>query len=155
MHYLSTPNMSAYNQKIIEQTISQQNLVSMEDLVEVPRARKKSMIVWCPLLHSITFYFSEHGRRPKSFVETSRPWNIQQNPNHYKSRREFKKERRSEDSGNSTLSTQASYRRDWTAKNQDLFIMSFFLINSNCLFPRLGGPSPTVFFLSQFGAQIF
>ena len=93
-----------------EHTVSQHNIGSMEntrDMIYVkPKKRSNSqskILSYLSLTNLCTS--SGYSKRPKSFIESSTPWNVQNRPKDRQKKKQESTDQKSEDSGNSSMST--------------------------------------------------
>lgn len=102
-HYTSSPNMTPHSQMITERTLSQHNLGPMQNTQDhtIVKRKKRS---------NSQRYF----RRPTSFIESCTPWHVQNRPKEGRKKKQPATDSKSEDSGNSSMSThtQGSRRKD-------------------------------------------
>jgi hypothetical protein len=102
--------MAPYSQMMTEHTVSQHNIRSMEntrDKIYVKpnkRSNSQSKILFHLYLKNLCFS-SEYSKRPKSFIESSTPWHVQNRPKERQKKKQQSTDSKSEDSGNSSMST--------------------------------------------------
>jgi hypothetical protein len=106
--------MAPYDKIMAEQTVSQHNIGPMEntrDQIYVkPKKRSNSQSKIFSLTYSSTSSnnlctSSGYSRRPKSFIESSTPWHVQNRPQERHKKKQQSTDQKSEDSGHSSMST--------------------------------------------------
>jgi hypothetical protein len=114
--------MATYSQIVTEHNVSQHNMVSMEntrDQIYVKpnkRSNSQSKIHFHLSINTLNNHCTSSGysRRPKSFIESSTPWHVQNRPTERQKKKQQSTDHKSEDSGNSSMSTHTdgSRRKD-------------------------------------------